>query len=75
MPSGVGSITISRTPTDLPKRLPLSPPTVFRYINGTATFYGGELSAAYRLAAYRLFPPLTAWLTGSTPVGRGRDSG
>ncbi|MEM7051839.1 MAG: TonB-dependent receptor [Acidobacteriota bacterium] len=28
----------------VPKRLPLSPPTVFRYINGdSATFYGGEL--------------------------------
>ncbi len=55
---------ITLAPTDLPKRLPLSPPTVFRYINGTATFYGGEVSAAYRL-----LPPLTARLTGSTLWG------
>ncbi|MEM7479941.1 MAG: TonB-dependent receptor [Acidobacteriota bacterium] len=37
-------ITIVPDPT-LPKRLPLSPPTVFRYINGdSATFWGGELT-------------------------------
>ncbi|MEX2530952.1 MAG: TonB-dependent receptor [Gemmatimonadota bacterium] len=30
--------------TDLPKRLPLSPETVFRYVNGDATFWGGEAS-------------------------------
>ena len=51
--------------TDLPKRLPLSPPTVFRYVNGRATFYGGEATAAYRL-----LPPLTARVTGSTLWGQ-----
>jgi iron complex outermembrane receptor protein len=35
-------ITVVPDP-DVPKRLPLSPDTVFRYINGEATFYGGEL--------------------------------
>ena len=40
---------ITIEPTDLPKRLPLSPPTVFRYVNGTATFYGGEATLAIRL--------------------------
>ncbi len=31
--------------TDLPKRLPLSPETVFRYVNGEAEFWGFEVSA------------------------------
>ncbi len=35
-------ITIS--PTILPKRLPLSPTTVFRYVNGSADFWGLEAS-------------------------------
>ncbi len=36
-------ITVTPDPT-LPKRLPLSPPTVFRYVNGDeATFYGAEI--------------------------------
>jgi len=34
-------ITVVPDP-DLPKRLPLSPPVVFRYINGEAQFYGYE---------------------------------
>ena len=40
---------ITLAPTNLPRRLPLSPETVFRYVNGTATFYGGEASLSYRL--------------------------
>jgi iron complex outermembrane receptor protein len=37
----------------LPKELPLDPPLVFRYINGTtARFVGGELSAQRPLAAF-----------------------
>ena len=35
-------ITIAADPS-LPKRLPLSPPVVFRYVNGDASFWGGEL--------------------------------
>lgn len=31
--------------TDLPKRLPLSPETVYRYVNGGANFVGTEMSA------------------------------
>ncbi|MFH5831491.1 TonB-dependent receptor domain-containing protein [Halalkalibaculum sp. DA384] len=34
--------------TDLPKRLPLSPNTVYQYQNGKATFWGLESSVAYR---------------------------
>ncbi len=34
--------------TDLPKRLPLSPNTVYQYRNGEATFKGFETSLAYR---------------------------
>lgn len=51
--------------TDLPKRLPLSPSTVFAYRNGTATFYGGEATAAVRLR-----PALTAQLQASYLWGR-----
>lgn len=40
---------ITLEPTDLSPMLPLSPSTVFRYVNGEATFYGGEASAAYAL--------------------------
>ena len=41
-------ITVRPDP-DLPKRLPLSPPVVFRYINGDhATFRGYQLGAEYR---------------------------
>lgn len=42
-------ITVTPDPT-LPKRLPLSPPTVFRYVNGDeATFYGAEIQLRQRL--------------------------
>lgn len=40
---------ITLQPTDLPKRLPLSPETVFQYVNGDATFRGFEASALYRI--------------------------
>ncbi len=33
----------------LPKRLPLSPPVVFRYVNGDASFLGGELGLRQRV--------------------------
>ena len=38
--------------TDLPKRLPLSPNTVFRYQNGEAVLGGVETSLAYWLASF-----------------------
>ncbi len=42
-------ITVTPDPT-LSRRLPLSPPVVFRYVNGSeATFYGGELLLRQRL--------------------------
>ena len=40
---------ITLEPTDLPKRLPLSPDTVFQYVNGKADFWGVESSIAYQL--------------------------
>jgi iron complex outermembrane receptor protein len=36
--------------TDLPKRLPLSPPVVYQYVNGEAEFQGGELTATSQLS-------------------------
>lgn len=42
-------ITVVPAP-GVPKRLPLSPPVVFRYINSKATFYGGELVLTQRLS-------------------------
>ncbi|MFB6229749.1 MAG: TonB-dependent receptor [Salinibacter sp.] len=45
--------------------LPLSPPTVFRYVNGTANFVGGEVSAAVSPMA-----PLTLRASGSVLWGR-----
>lgn len=40
---------ITLEPTDIPAMLPLSPATVFRYVNGEATFYGFEASGAVAL--------------------------
>ncbi len=43
-------ITVAPDPT-LPRRLPLSPPVVFRYVNGDeATFLGGELELGYQVS-------------------------
>lgn len=39
---------ITLTPTDLPKRLPLSPERVYQYINGSARFAGFDLSLTSR---------------------------
>jgi len=44
-------ITLRATDPALPTRLPLSPPTVFQYINGEATFHGAEASLAYALTS------------------------
>lgn len=41
---------ITLEPTSLPKRLPLSPPTVYRYVNGTANFWGIDANAGVALA-------------------------
>ncbi len=59
-------ITVVPDPT-LPKRLPLSPPVVFRYVNGSeATFYGGELLLRQRLG------DRVSW-RGSLAYVRGHD--
>ena len=59
-------ITVAPDPT-LPKRLPLSPPVVFRYVNGSeATFYGGELLLRQRVG------DRVSW-RGSLSYVRGED--
>ncbi|MEJ2152485.1 MAG: TonB-dependent receptor [Gemmatimonadota bacterium] len=55
---------ITIEPTDLPKRLPLSPNTVFRYINGEATFYGLEASLALAVARDWVVKATTDYLWG-----------
>jgi iron complex outermembrane receptor protein len=51
---------ITLAPTDIEPILPLSPETVFRYINGEANFYGTEVDATVSLAE-----PWTARVSGS----------
>ena len=59
-------ITVVPDPA-LGKRLPLSPPVVFRYVNGSeATFYGGELLLRQRVN------DLVSW-RGSLAYVRGED--
>ena len=41
---------ITLQPTEYEKKLPLSPDTVYRYVNGDATFWGVEASATLALA-------------------------
>jgi len=42
---------VTLSPVDLPKRLPLDPEASFRYVNGTANFYGGEATGSVDLGA------------------------
>ncbi len=53
--------------TQLPHRLPLSPPTVFRYVNGSADFGGvdGEIDVS-------IAPPLTVSMSGAWLWGQDR---
>jgi len=50
--------------TELPKRLPLSPPTVFRYTNGEASFHGAEGSVRAYLTDELSTTLGVAWLEG-----------
>lgn len=55
-------ITVMPDPS-LPKRLPLSPPTVFRFVNGDeATFYGGEIQLRQRLSGGFSWHASAAWI-------------
>jgi len=58
---------ITLTPTTLPKRLPLSPNTVYRYVNGSADFYGFEVSPSVALT-----PDLTVGVGASYLYGQDR---
>ena len=40
---------VTLTPTDFDPKMPMSPPTVFRYVNGSADFRGFEASASIGL--------------------------
>ena len=55
---------ITLTPTTISAMLPLSPPTVFRYINGEAVFYGFEASAAAALLDVLTANVSTSYLYG-----------
>ena len=50
--------------TDLPKRLPLSPPVVYQYVNGEAEFQGGELTLDAELRPHWRLRFATAYLEG-----------
>jgi len=56
---------ITLEPTDLPKRLPLSPETVFRYVNGEATYWGAEAQLAYSIVSSLTAQFSGAWLRGT----------
>ena len=55
---------ITLEPTDIGRMLPLSPPTVFRYVNGEATFYGFEASVAVALMEALTANVSTSYLWG-----------
>ena len=56
---------ITIAPTALTPRLPLSPPTVYQYVNGEATFYGVDGSASVGLTE-----EVTVTASGSYLYGR-----
>ncbi|MDZ7717065.1 MAG: TonB-dependent receptor [Balneolaceae bacterium] len=55
---------ITLSPTNLQKRLPLSPNTVFQYVNGEADYWGFEVSSAYRLIPSLSFNAGISYLWG-----------
>lgn len=55
---------ITVEPTSLPRELPLSPMTVFRYINGDATFYGLDGSVVVGLTDELTFSTNGSYLYG-----------
>ncbi|MEM9594128.1 MAG: TonB-dependent receptor [Acidobacteriota bacterium] len=58
-------ITAEADPS-VPRRLPLSPPAVFRYVNGDrATYYGAELALRHRLTERWWLRGDIAWLRGT----------
>ncbi len=56
---------ITMEATELPTRLPLSPPTVYRYVNGDAEFWGLETNLSFNLTG-----ELTAGLGGEYLWGK-----
>jgi iron complex outermembrane receptor protein len=55
---------ITLQPTNLPRRLPLSPETVYQYINGSARFWGFEVSGGYRIIPELRFTAVANYLWG-----------
>ncbi len=58
---------ITMEATDLPTRLPLSPPTVYRYVNGEAEFWGAETNLSLSIT-----DEVTAGLGGEYLWGQDR---
>ena len=56
---------ITLLPTNLPRRLPLSPTTVFSYVNGDTEFKGADISLAAGLTSTLDLRVSTAWLEGT----------
>ncbi|MDZ7680228.1 MAG: TonB-dependent receptor [Fodinibius sp.] len=55
---------ITVAPTNLPKRLPLSPNTVYTYENGRAKFWGFDLSTSYRFVPSLKYKASFSYLWG-----------
>ena len=55
---------ITLTPTNLNKLLPLSPNTVFQYVNGEANYWGFDISSSYNLLQSLSFNTGMSYLWG-----------
>jgi len=55
---------ITIEPTELPRRSAMSAPTVYRYVNGEATYWGTEVTATLRLPHALTFSAAAAYLYG-----------
>ncbi len=57
-------ITVTQDP-DIPKRLPLSPPIVYRYVNGDdGVFWGGEARVDHRIGRRLSWRASASWVRG-----------
>lgn len=56
-------VTVAPDPS-LPRRLPLSPPIVYRYVNGDADFYGGEAQVSQQPVPWLDWRASLAWIRG-----------
>jgi len=54
--------------TDFPKKLPLSPPTVFQYVNGEADFWGFEAGGVFQIVPSLSLQLNAAYLWGENTM-------